>query len=202
MALYSPFLDHGREIFSAGDGGNLHGVFGEDNSSRVVELDNDGLMESSDQQEAALMYQQPPGRQTPMSGPDPTPNVAADYDIQARYRPNPPADLIYGMENAYIQRPGMYFSDNTNVNLRSTPDHSQQQPSSNTVSVAPEYAYTGTDAYHPAQGVDAGLGSQSNIDSTSVYPSQWSTQEDYYDWQRGDEDADALEHGHGKLVWY
>jgi len=253
MALYLLVVDHGHDVFPATDGDNLHGVFGGDNSSRVVELeDDDSIEDNINQQNDAPIYQQPSlhhspvlgnspfnsdghtqGRyvnvlsnsasnnnQHPVTGPsrpalpcqygfeaahefDPVLGVDADSDSHARYRPHTPADATYGTGNGYIQRPGMHYSDNTNANMNSARGGSQQQPPpSNTASTTPSYAYTGTNAYDPAPVVDAGLGARSNVDSSSVYPSQWSSQGGHYNWQRAAQDADVAGYDHGKLAQY
>jgi len=247
-ALYLSVIDQGHGILLAAGRGSLQGVFGGDDSSRVVELDDSDMMEDIDQHAGAPTYQQslgchPPvlknnpsdsyghtqGRhvnalpystrtlnQQPVCGPggaalphqgygavdgsDRASSVNADSDIHARYRPHPPANTTYGMGDGYIQRPSVYSSDNTRAYIGSAPARSQQQPPPpSTYSTTPSYAYTSTRAYDPPPVVDAGLGSSGNVDS-SVYRSQWSTQEGYYDWQRGAQDADAIKHGHGKLA--
>ncbi len=101
MALCSLCVDQGHEVFPAKNGGNLQGVFGGDNSSRVVELDDDDLMEDVNQQAAAPMYQQPQRRYPPALKNDVSnfagyaqggsaailPNTASDFNQQAFHGP-------------------------------------------------------------------------------------------------------------------
>jgi len=133
---------------------------------------------------------------------NPAPSVATDYETHPTYRPNPPTDTLYGTGNSHIQRPGVHYSDNINAHMRSVLDQNQQLRSqSSTVHVPQGYAVD-TNRYDPAPIADVGLGSHGNVDTASVYPSQWSTQEGYYDWQHAAQEADVLERGHGKPVWY
>lgn len=204
--MYLSIVDNGPEVFSAADRGSLQGVFGGDNSSRVVELEDEDLMEDIDQQAAAPVYQQPRGRHPPALGNVSFPSVDRNVDTypsnNASYNAHSLSNPTYGMENSYIQQPSIYYSGHTHADMGATPNRTQQQPQpSNTTFADPGYAYNSTNAYFPAQDVDGGMASRSNDDTASGYPSQWSTQEEQYNWQRGAQDADFVEYSQGKLVW-
>lgn len=201
--MYLSIVDNGHEVFPAVDRRSLQGVFGGDNSSRVVELDDEDLMGNTDQQQIAQYHQQPPGLRSSALGYNAAPSVDRNLDNHNSHNAHALSNPIYGMENSYVQQPSIYYSGHTNANLGAGPNQVQQQlPPFNTASVTPGYGYSGTNTYYPAQDVDAGMGSRSNVDTASVNPSQLPRQEDYHNWQRPAQDTDFPEYSQGKLVWY
>lgn len=132
---------------------------------------------------------------------DAVPEIKTRSNFHAGYRPHASANMTYGTGDGHIQPPGTHHSHTTHADIGSTLDESQQQElSSNTAFVASSYAYTDSNTYDPKASVEAGLNSRSTVGTSSVYNSQWSTQEDYYNRQRAAQDADVAQNSYGEHI--
>lgn len=170
-SLYLSVSDQGRIVEHFPGEDKLEEIFRVDNSSRVVELDDDDSIEDDIQQQAAPIRQQPQGRQPPV--------------------------LATGVSDRNDANHGRYIE----LMPYAGSIYSRQPLSGSRVAGLPyEEDLERSHGSNPAPSVDAGLGSRSNLATSSMYSWQWATQEGYHDWQRAVQASDALEHSHGKLT--
>ncbi len=221
MVLYLSFAGPSHDILPTTDGGNLHGAFGGDSSSRVVELDDDDLTENLDLQAAAPMYQQPRGRHPPVLDNKPSDSYGHTQGRYAAVLPNF-AVTVNQQPVSGPSRPAPPYQDDSQAADDFNPaagmdadfnNHARYHPHASAGAI---YGTRKTYIQHPSMyfcdNTNANMGAtprwsqqQPPLSNTAYFApvdagSGFRSSVDTPDWPRAAQESDVLEHGHGKLV--